>query len=104
MIQLDSLLQICTEGIAAGKKAAKKSVTSISLTINVDNEESFLLAACCNGVSYTTIKPLHSSQCCREGGREGGVDGWVEGKGGWWRGEVRKARLEKGRKYEERTE
>lgn len=61
---------------------AKKSVTSISLTMNVDNEESFLLAACCNGVSYTTIKPLHSSQCCREGGREGWMDGWREKEGG----------------------
>ena len=49
-------------------------VTSIPLTINVDNEESFLLAACCNGVSYTTIKPLHSSQCCRERGERAGKE------------------------------
>lgn len=58
------------------------NVTSIPLTINVDNEESFLLAACCNGVSYTTIKPLHSSQCCRVGGREGGKKRAV-GRRGW---------------------
>ena len=42
--------------------------------MNVDDEESFLLAACCNGVSYTTIKPLHSSQGCRERGERAGKE------------------------------
>ena len=68
----------------------------------VDNEESFLLTACLNGISYTTIKPLHSSQCYRERGERErerwGVNETERGKRRW---EGKKESLGKGIKHEE---
>ena len=66
-------MQICTPTLVV-EKAKKMKVMSIPLTMYVDNEENFLLAARLNGISYTTIKPLHSSQCCRERGERAGKE------------------------------